>query len=331
MINADYRILFVCQASPQIGLGHLARCLVLAKKIKQELKAQISFIIQGQAIIHDELSQYNHYFVDDLNQAVENHIQQNQINFIVFDLPKKHLPENFEALLTKVHHQKIKIIGIDEMLCLGQFLDLALKPSIIISDEEKKQVTCPLLWGGDCFLLKVEQPKKEWSEGNKLLILTGGSDAAGLGQIWPNLLDQLLPSSIEAHWVVGPYARPPLIPDQAQLKWIVHQAPNRLDHLMIDANYAVAVHGVSFYELLYYGIPTVVYSPYGLKDKPHLQLIAQSQIAETAQNNEELAGKINQLIHNQDYAYHLSKTASQKISNQGAQKLVDKIVELMEK
>ena len=39
--------------------------------------------------------------------------------------------------------------------------------------------------------------------------MTGGSDTAKLGEIWPEYLNKSLPAGSNVHWIVGPFSNQP--------------------------------------------------------------------------------------------------------------------------
>ena len=86
----------------------------------------------------------------------------------------------------------------------------------------------------------------------QVLALTGGSDATGLGKTWPTLLNETLAIETKLDWVTGTYAQQPVWPLTPRFSMLNYQSPSGLDNLMVAANYAVTVYGVSFFELLYY-------------------------------------------------------------------------------
>ena len=55
--------------------------------------------------------------------------------------------------------------------------------------------------------------------------------------------------------------------------------PNNLMKLIVQSNYVLTVFGVSFFEVLQYGIPTVVFSPYDNKDDKDLSALSKEDVA----------------------------------------------------
>jgi spore coat polysaccharide biosynthesis predicted glycosyltransferase SpsG len=178
-------------------------------------------------------------------------------------------------------------------------------------------------------LLDVKRPPIPWKPGKRVLVLTGGSDATGLGEVLPTLLDSELPAGTELHWVTGPYARQPVLPASPRLSIDNHRAPSDLNDLMAHASYALTVYGVSFYELLYYGAPTVVFSPYGNKDDEELGTIAREAVALRAADEVDGVAKLKRLMADDALAESLSRRARLKLSVPGGRKLAHAVAQLL--
>jgi len=99
---------------------------------------------------------------------------------------------------------------------------------------------------------------------------------------------------------------------------------------MGNANYAITVYGVSFYELLYYGVPTIVFSPYGNKDNSELEVIAEMGIALVADDEHDAIKKLMVLMENEQLASTLSLKSLLQMSVQGGYKFASCIAKLMD-
>ncbi|OFZ97453.1 MAG: hypothetical protein A3H35_11915 [Betaproteobacteria bacterium RIFCSPLOWO2_02_FULL_62_17] len=98
---------------------------------------------------------------------------------------------------------------------------------------------------------------------------------------------------------------------------------------MADANYAVTIYGVSFFELLHYGVPTVVFSPYDGKDDAELAIIAALRVALVATGETDAVGKLNKLMADHELAASLSRRARQRMSVLGRRKFTQAVAELL--
>jgi UDP-N-acetylglucosamine:LPS N-acetylglucosamine transferase len=108
-----------------------------------------------------------------------------------------------------------------------------------------------------------------------------------------------------------------------------HLAPNGLQHLMSTTNYAVTVYGVSFFELLQLGVPTVVFSPYGEKDDQELKEIEQEGLALVAKDEKDATQKLIALMKNEELAARLSATATERLRSRGIDRLCSEVKMLL--
>jgi UDP-N-acetylglucosamine:LPS N-acetylglucosamine transferase len=53
----------------------------------------------------------------------------------------------------------------------------------------------------------------------------------------------------------------------------------------VQSNYAITVFGISFFEILQYGVPSVVFSPYNNKDNEELEALKKEEVAMIANNS----------------------------------------------
>jgi spore coat polysaccharide biosynthesis predicted glycosyltransferase SpsG len=194
-------------------------------------------------------------------------------------------------------------------------------PSFLFVPPSDLQEGAPIIYGWDCFLLNIQEKPSDWKTGPNVLALTGGSDVSTLGKTWPSRLDKKLPLSTELHWVNGPFANRPCLPQLPRIQIKNHIAPAGLGLLMSTSNYAVTVFGVSFFELLYLGIPTVVFSPYESKDQLELKEISKLGLALVAENEIEATELLLELMNDESLARRLSLRSRAILSNSGANRL----------
>jgi spore coat polysaccharide biosynthesis predicted glycosyltransferase SpsG len=321
----------VCHAGAGLGLGHLTRSLVVAGALHQELGAKVHLLIQGDPVQHADLGEFEHHFLgdeEDLLHAIRQEVQHVDAQVVILDLHPRLVPADIGRLLEDLRQGRCKVISIDGLVNHRSKLDLIFIPSFHFSPPAGSIGVAPLLFGWDSFLLNVKRAPIEWKPGGQVLALTGGSDATGLGKTLPTLLNEALADDTELHWVTGPYAQQPVLPAFPRFSMVNHQSLSGLDDLMVEANYAVTVHGVSFFELLYYGVPTVVFSPYGGKDDAELDTIAKEGVALVAKDEVDAVGKLKELMADHKLAAALSQHARQRLSAQGGQKLAHAIAKL---
>ncbi|WP_432743838.1 hypothetical protein ABXJ76_02640 [Methylobacter sp. G7] len=325
-------VLIVCHAGAGLGLGHLARALVVARALHQELGAHVQLLIQGDPVQRPDLAEFDHKFFgleDNLVDTIRQQARHSDIQVVVFDLHPQLISADIDGLLKALRQDGRKIIGVDSLDSHSDNLDLVFIPSFRFSPPVDVTGTAPILFGWDCFLLNVKYPPIEWKSGRQVLVLAGGADATGLGETWPALLNEALPDGTQLDWVTGPYAQQPVWPLTQRIAMLNHQAPSGLDDLMQAANYAVTVYGVSFFELLYYGVPTVVFSPYGNKDDAELAEIEAEGVALVVKDEVEAVAKLKELMADDKLAAAISLRARQKLSVLGGYKFARAVTALV--
>ena len=108
-----------------------------------------------------------------------------------------------------------------------------------------------------------------------------------------------------------------------------HIAPSNLDHLISNANYAITVYGVSFFELLYHGIPTIVFEPYDIKLKSELATISAEGLALVARSEEDAIAKLNHLMTDHVNSECMSLLARSKLSVADGSKFTKLVAQLL--
>ncbi len=326
------KILLICFVSPKIGVGHLSRLLALAQVFRKNNKLIPEFLIFGSLFKAKELSNFNvHHFSleDDFKSTIENILEVDNFNSIVFDLYPKHNIDNLSELFGQLKRRKLHLIGIDSLVDYCNILDIAWVPSFYFDCDKHQDCTGLLRSGWGSFLMQKRFQHKKWIPGSKVLILTGGSDVLNLGETIPIQVDKLLDENVELHWVKGPFSDAPILPRTRRLNWVIHDAPEYLDKLIVQSDYVVTIFGVSFFEVLQYGIPTVVFSPYGNKDNDELYALSKECVAMVVNSPDYAISGLIDLMNNDELAKEYSMNALKRMSTNGAQDLSREIYSLI--
>lgn len=325
MVDRELQVLIVCHAGAGLGLGHLTRSLVVAQELKATLGARVNFLIQGDFVERSNLNEFHHRFISRSEDLLSHVSAETPLDLLILDLHSACIPNRLESMLLEFKKSNTKIISIEALLAYRELLDLIFVPSFQVNDSLKVLGGAALVYGWDCYLIPEVNRKNPWVPGNKVLVLTGGSDATNLGQVWPSVLNEMLPKGTEIHWVRGPFAEQPVLPASVRVRFIVHDSPAALGPLMQSVNYAVTVFGVSFFELLHNGVPTVVFSPYGSKDEPELNQIKELGVALVAAAALEATHCLAELMLNAEQARELSERARTTLKSSGVKRFADEV------
>lgn len=326
------RVLLACHAGQGVGLGHLMRSLVVARALRRRLGADVQLIIQSEPLQREDLAAFPHQFVApdaNLGQALDAQRQAMAAAVIALDLHPQRPPADLATRLQQWRQLGCRLIAIDGLLAHRPSLDLIFLPSFRFVPPPDLPAGAPIRFGWDCLLLEPLPEGHRRPEGREVLALTGGSDATGLGRDWPRLLDQQLPEDARLHWVTGPFSARPVLPASPRIAaFEEHVAPAGLGPLMRQASFAVTVFGVSFFELLQYGVPTVVFSPYGSKDQPELDALRAEGLAWIARDHLDATQQLARLMADTPAAAALSQRAQARLGRPGGDHLADAVAQL---
>lgn len=325
--------LLVCQAGGDVGLGHLTRMLSLARALQDRAYAGATVLIHGEPAQRVELELVAHAYVpfaEDLVAAVCTRAEKQRFDVVVFDLCPRYLPKQTEVLLQHLQKCGARLIAVDGLMDFGKLLDLIHIPSFFLSADKSVARDAPISYGwGNYLLTKMRQSRSSTSASRRVLVLTGGGDSGRLGDTLPGAMDEKLEPRAEIEWVRGPYAAQPQVPAQARLCWRVHSAPSDLNGLMGAAGFALTVYGVSLFELLQRGVPTVVLPVSDPAMRPELDALRRERVALVADTVAEALQMLGKLMRDVPLSRELSQRAREKVDGAGASRLAERIAELV--
>ncbi len=325
----------ICSAGEGIGKGHFTRVISVLEVIKKKSNTNAALFIYGKDL--ESLNNNNIKFTQFPSlENLYNHLLsidfKSKKQVFIFDLKEDLINSNFEKILLKIQVNNGIIVSIDGLLLFEKFIDYFFMPTFHKQDKFDLINKEKISWGWNNFLLnsKYENAMNTGTLKN-ILILTGGSDATKLGQTLPKSIDLNFRKKENIKWVIGPFSNYPNIDILENNQWQFIKSPSYLDDLMLETKIAITVFGVSFFELLYYGIPTIVFSPYGLKDNKELQEIEKLGVAVVAKDESDVVVKLNELYINEFKQRELAEKSKNLFSFKGQDILYQEIKKLVEK
>ena len=317
-----------------VGLGHLTRSVVAARSTVRRIGVQVDFVAIGEEI--DEATEnFSDLVIRTMSGPVDGVISQladlGQYSAICFDLYPHSASPKFADVLRTLRRDGCRIIAIDSLEGCEDLIDLLYVPSCLPPTRfASKCFGGRLVFGWDAYLLNIVPfNPAAVRDPDSALVLTGGSDATGLGQDWPEILASCLPNNSRLNWVTGPFAEPPTFPQTTNIHFVEHVAPPTLNALMRDTGIAITVFGVSLFELIALGIPTVVFSPYGDRDARALDEIERQGVAVVASDANDAAHKAARLMTDSNLQSRLSARAKAQITRCDGQLFAQEVRQLL--
>jgi spore coat polysaccharide biosynthesis predicted glycosyltransferase SpsG len=326
------RILLVCHIGPEVGIGHLSRLLALASTLKKNNYIIPEFLIFGDILKKKELDSftvYNFTLNDNFTEIIKDIAEKKNYSACIFDLYPSYCSSNLYEMFSRLKQHNIRLVTIDSLIDYEDILDLIWIPSFYFDARQHRTSSNKFQFGWNNYLIQKRCRTGGWQPGSRILILTGGSDISELGKTLPNQIDESLNKNVEINWVRGPFSCQPTLPKKPRLNWNIHYAPDYLDELIVQSDYVMTVYGVSFFEVLQYGIPTVVFSFVSAKYKLELEALSEQNVAMVAYSPTDGIEGLIKLMKNDELAGNYSLNALNKMSNNGAQNLSNAIYSLI--
>lgn len=328
------KIVLLTHCGELVGLGHLRRAMVLARALQDRHSAAVELLIVGDAVSLSNLELLPHRFIaanSDSDFLLQTLMTCNP-EAVVIDVASDRLNLDFGMLLAQLRQQQIATVAVDGLIEQHELLDFIFIPSFYLTPEQRVLAEQEkILFGWDNYFFDPALQPSPWSDGNKVLVMTGGSDHYGLGALWPAMLDGALPAGTIITWIIGPYANVPEVPMNPRLTWHIEHAPDNLAQLMAQADYALTPYGVTLFELLKLAKPVVVYHP-DSSQQAEMAAFITAEVARLAMTPGDAVAALVTLISDVKAARELVKNATQRMaSSNGGIKLAASVMGLLER
>lgn len=273
----DLRIVLRCDAGPDIGLGHVKRCLALAGWLTEK---PVFALADTPQAVHDEIAAAG-YATIALAGSFEERAKilvNLSPDAIVYDIahtrsrlaPNK-IAEEAAALAADVPLIFLDGVNTDKLLDseLAERFALCVRPYPRASAEAKGR----WLTGAEYFIVSPElsraarETRETGGQASRILVTTGGADVGALGPRTLRELSALADRRFEIRVIVGP-----LVPEAIRLatreagaasphRVEIYEDRNDLLEDMRWCDIAVATTGLTKYELALNAVPSILISP----------------------------------------------------------------------
>ncbi len=322
-------ITILTQVGPETGLGHFSRMINLAHDLQNHISAGVHLLIYGAKFDHPALNHLPHTFIDD---SFDIDAALSKRDVFIFDIKNDFC--NIQKHINFAKENDVLAIAIDDGATGGKFdlnnIDLYFIPSVFVPDALSKSLADKALWGINCMLLPNLTARTTPEKIKNIVILTGGSDPTDLGDTLPQLIDDTLKGDVEITWVEGPYAKKTNIPEKPNLKWQVWQNPENLAQKLKDFDLAITAFGISFFECLKSGVPTIVFDEIGAATSGEWQYLQNQKLALTAESAESAVGNAANCTQDPTSLFAMAEKAKQELQTSGGIALAERIKDMLE-
>ena len=260
-----------CDASKNLGYGHVVRCLALADELSKKWKWQINFAIKNNQDVKKIIEKKNYktiiYKNSRSNYLKEKEWLMNIINFkeikiLVLDI-KNNLSASFIKSLSK---SKIMIVTIDDSSNRRLYSNLSFYPPVPqVKQLNWKCYKGKMYSGWDSIILRKQflKQKKKINKRNIILVTMGGSDTFNLTLPILKILDKMK-MKFTVKVILGQgfknYKKLIVWTKKSKRKYNFFQNVSNIAKIMRSSNLAIISFGMTAYELAALGTYALILS-----------------------------------------------------------------------
>lgn len=236
--------LIICSYGDQSGFGHLTRAKIIKNYIKKNIRSKVTLVP-----INDR-----HIKKKNISELILKKIYKKKINVLILDLNYFHIKSknNIIKLLNFIKEKGIKIVGVDSLRNFYKFIDCAWIPS---SFRQKNLTSKNIVHGFDKMIFN--RYKISYSRQKKIAFLVGGSNDKEIPNKLPRIIEKNIPKKFKLTWIMHGFANQPKVIDKK--RWVIYNNKNNLESIFKHSGFIFSFYGLSFFESLNCGIPTVAF------------------------------------------------------------------------
>lgn len=335
-------MLFRVDSNRTLGLGHLSRCIQLANSLKRK-KINSCFLIKKNNIAISYIKNSGYDFViiptntNDIHEIkkIKRLKANSKIDLIFIDLRKTKSQKYFKAL------KKIaKIVVIDNYENASLNADLIIWSWSMLKELKRKipqNSYKKILVGPDYMILgKIPTSRIEKKNSKTILISMGGSDKYNLTL---KLVRELKKSHLKVKFqiVIGKFFQDVKNIEKEienDRRFSLEKKIDNLIPLMMNSKIGIFTFGITIYEALFAGLPSIVLA-HSLQNDIYAKLLAKNECVDYIGyykkiNFHNIPNKILNLIENGNKMNQMSKNGKKIVDGKGVSRIVNKLERLIE-
>lgn len=339
-------LLIRADASPEIGTGHVMRCLALAQAWQDRGGRVVFFMGQSTAAIRERLSREGcdilscDAVVGSASDAGRTLDAARRYGCEWLTLDGYRFDSEYQA---RVCGRGFGVLCVDDLGDRRHAADIILNPNLTATKSQYagQHDDTQLLLGTEYSLLRREFRKwRDWNReiapvSKKILVTLGGTTPEDLALCILEALDTIQHQFDRVVFVLGASSREPAslkaAAEKLEEKMSFVRAATDMAILMAEADVAIAAAGATCWEICFMGLPALIVD------------IAENQTAEAMELNrqgyakylgsgsalrpQKLAAKLTELLGAQDVRREISQRCRRLVDGQGAERVVAAMLE----
>lgn len=236
--------LIIYSFGQQSGYGHYKRAQIIEKYLKENVECNVKkMCIQDNVI-----------FQNNLAEVILKKISKKKIEILILDLNNAHIKSTIriKKMLIKINSMGVKLIGIDSLRNFYKYLDCVWIPSPF---KKNNLISKKIVWGWDKMVFN--RYKLTHHKTKNIFFLLGGAKNTLINKCLPKLVEKKIPKEFNLYWVCGKFSNKPKFIDKT--RWTLCKNSNSLEKKIPKSNFVFSLYGLSFFEALSCGIPSVAF------------------------------------------------------------------------
>ncbi|UCH71943.1 MAG: UDP-2,4-diacetamido-2,4,6-trideoxy-beta-L-altropyranose hydrolase [Thermoplasmatales archaeon] len=263
-------IVFRVDASEDIGIGHLMRCLALSEELlKRNYTCYFLSNIQNEYLL-EKLKDFNVSYIKIKSNDTENDDITELLDFTMSNNCDWVITDHYgisNSYLKKLKEKKLNILSMDDNAQIKYPSDVVLNQNSYAERMHfSSEPYTKYLLGSKYVLLQDRilrrEEKKERKAVNKILITLGGTSFNDLILKILTSLQKIVKEDIEIFVILGPFNQSfdiiKKFTEKTDINVKLFDSPKNMTDIYLDTDIAISAGGTSCYELAYFGIPNAV-------------------------------------------------------------------------
>jgi len=323
------KFFFITIANKDYGIGHLSRISKIIKYLNKNYKFEIELFILGKNYFLNQsknlkIKQFKNktLYLNNLKTKLSNTHQ----SIVVFDLPINEAKNKF---LEVINNDNNTYIAIDCFLKFNKKFKFLWIPSFYLPKEIKNKKK--IYYGRNKYLIGESKPKKIINKKTikNVAIFSGGSDVFDFNKTILQNLNLEVKQKLNLFFIIGPFSKKFSKPKNSLHSYNIIYDLKEIKTLCKKIDLAITPHGVTLFELMYFGIPTLSFIPNKKIRNEEIKKLKNLNVTTIANSFGDLFKKLDLILSNKINTNLITNNAFKFVKTDGVNEFVKKIFKII--